>query len=614
MLKHILRIFAFAAIIAIACRCLAEEPKAACAYDERYVAIGFDDFRASDFSMVAPLFRKFGARATFNRPAWKADWSAEELEKIRLLEADGHEIGDHTWFHWNGPFDDPLINGQDPAHPEGGQVPFPSNAQLREDRGDGCNAFGFRLADSVDVQLSDFFDYGRRHWSAFSATWGGLTDAQCQTIRNYFSLYGNPNGYLAVLDGLSNRYLGTAGSSRGSWDAEKGVYTGGLFTGLRSSANHAVWERIVRLTQAAYRDQYRKDFAFSTWSWPGSIPSPFRFVKDGLVYHDAACTLPANTLTRFPSAEGDGKPRSWTEVLRAAGYVTTHDMIHPGRRDGTEMTMMRRELFINAAYSRRDALAYSTGKTVKYVTIAKEYPPGCFTNGLEHAARDMYDGGGSFRAFVEAVRHDTASGLVHGEVIDSVDSSSERRFLEEALAFCRSAGVKVVTRKEAYDICFGAKLKAGNLIRNPGFVNSAARFLPDARTLPTNPDGYLGDCRAETLPDGRRVLVTSGPVTNLVYGVPPGKLKYSVSARGKGKIRILAVRNSSPVSLRGLEELAALSVDGPEFAATAAEVVVPDAAAGEYEPRWEGLGAKVMALAIIYDQDLGLSDIRLSLP
>lgn len=34
---------------------------------ERLVAIGFDDFRASDFALVAPLFEKYGARATFNR-------------------------------------------------------------------------------------------------------------------------------------------------------------------------------------------------------------------------------------------------------------------------------------------------------------------------------------------------------------------------------------------------------------------------------------------------------------------------------------------------------------------------------------------------------------------
>lgn len=585
------------------------------AYHGRYVAIGFDDFRASDFKLVAPLFKKYGAKATFNRPAWRADWTETELDQIRRLEADGHEIGDHTWFHWNGPFDDPLMNGQDPAHPDGDQEPFPTNAQMRDDRGDGCNAFGFPLADSVDVQLSDFFDYGRKRWSAFEATWGKLTDAQCQTIRSYFALYGNPNGYLDVLDTLSNRYLGTTGHSRGSWDAAKGCYAGGLFTGCRSSANHAVWERIVRLTKAAYRAQYRQDFKFATWSWPGSIPSPFLFRKDGRAYYDAACTLSANTLARFASSDvGETAPRlrSWTDVLRAAGYVTTHDMIHPGRRDGAPLTMIRRELPLNAAYSRRDALAYSTSRTVNYDAIAREFAAGDYTNDLRNAARKMYDAGGSFRAFVEAVRHDTASGLVHGEVIDSEDTFSERLFLEQALRFCRRVGVRVVTRKEAHDACFGERRTCGNLIRNSDFVNSVALFVPDARTLPTNPDGYLGDCRVETMADGVRALVTAGPVTNLVCGVPPGRLTYGVRARGMGRIRIFAVRNSSPVTLSGLEELAAVSVDSAAFAPYEASVTVPDAPEGAYEPRCEGLGEKVMGLLVVYDPGLGIRNVSLT--
>ena len=35
--------------------------------DRRYLAIGFDDFRITDFSIVIPLFEKYGFKATFNK-------------------------------------------------------------------------------------------------------------------------------------------------------------------------------------------------------------------------------------------------------------------------------------------------------------------------------------------------------------------------------------------------------------------------------------------------------------------------------------------------------------------------------------------------------------------
>lgn len=49
---------------------------------KRYLAIGFDDFRESDFDMVIPLFKKYGATATFNRIAWNATPSKVDLRLI----------------------------------------------------------------------------------------------------------------------------------------------------------------------------------------------------------------------------------------------------------------------------------------------------------------------------------------------------------------------------------------------------------------------------------------------------------------------------------------------------------------------------------------------------
>lgn len=35
-------------------------------YQSRLLAIGFDDFRKSDFTLIQPLFETYGAHATFN--------------------------------------------------------------------------------------------------------------------------------------------------------------------------------------------------------------------------------------------------------------------------------------------------------------------------------------------------------------------------------------------------------------------------------------------------------------------------------------------------------------------------------------------------------------------
>ncbi len=66
---------------------------------ERYLSIGFDDFRASDFTMVIPIFNEYGAHATFNRIAYVTDFSEDENWKMNVIIETGNELGDHTWYH-----------------------------------------------------------------------------------------------------------------------------------------------------------------------------------------------------------------------------------------------------------------------------------------------------------------------------------------------------------------------------------------------------------------------------------------------------------------------------------------------------------------------------------
>lgn len=117
--------------------------------NSRFLSIGFDDFRISDFSRIIPLFEKYGFKATFNRITWnsKLTW-LEKLQIKRVLKG-GHEIGDHTIMHSKFIFDEPLFNGQNPNCPEGDQKPFPTDEQMSKDRGDGKNVFGIPLTQTI---------------------------------------------------------------------------------------------------------------------------------------------------------------------------------------------------------------------------------------------------------------------------------------------------------------------------------------------------------------------------------------------------------------------------------------------------------------------------------
>ena len=263
--------------------------------DKRYLAIGFDDFRDSDFSMVMPLLKKYKSTATFNRIAWDAEPSPSDLYRINQVFKNGNELGDHTWMHFNYIYGDALFNGQTPVCPDGNQIPFPSNEQMRNDFGSNKNAFGFELNTSIKEQN---FGY---EWELFDTTWENLTDEQCQKIRDFFSIYKDKTGKLELFDYLSNKYLGTNGNSFGSWNDIKQCYTGGIFTGAKTSCNHEIWERIAKITGLYYQDIYNSDFSFVTWSWSGNWRSPFKFEKDGKFYYDAECTKLFNYLAKFPS-------------------------------------------------------------------------------------------------------------------------------------------------------------------------------------------------------------------------------------------------------------------------------------------------------------------------
>ena len=582
---------------------------------KKYLAIGFDDFRESDFNSIYPLFNKYNAKATYNRISSELSLSKKEIIKLYLIAKEQNEIGDHTWFHCNYIYNDPLFNGQDPNNIEGDQIIFPSNEQLRNDRGDGKNVFGFEIEKNISDNLSDWYDYDK-NWAAFKCTWGNLSDEQCQIIRNSFSIYKDESGMLDLYDKLSNKYLGTTGKSRGSWDNNLKCYTGGIYTGSRTSCNHEIWERVLKITRLFYQDCFNNGFTFKTWSWPGSIPSPFVFQKDGNYYYDEKCTVLYNYLAQFPSTINKNNSdnyinRSWIQVLRDAGYTNTHDSLYPSKEDGQYTPAMRHQFIYNALLSRKDALIYSTDRSITYTNFAKAYQKSFFVKGKSIMAQ-MYDVKGEFRNFIEQLRQDTSNGIIHGEVIDSDGTNSEKIFLEQTLKFCKLANIEVISKQQAYDICFNKTIETGNLIYNPNLINSVKEYIPDAQNVPPNPDGYSGDCYVK-LVDNYNTLCTNGITGYIHYGIPLGEITYSTHAKGNGEIRIYAIKNSDNIDLQinNLELLGSCIINSDQNKNYICEFVITDNPETEYEQLCGGLGNKITGIKIVYIGKLEVNRILL---
>lgn len=562
---------------------------------KRFLAIGFDDLRSTDISMIMPLFEKYRARATFNKVFNYSDANPTDKAKTWRVFLGDHELGDHTFHHYAFPYFDPLWNGQDPANPDGNQVPFPTNDDFRADAGDGKNVFGKTLTANVNIG------------DVSGVTWANLTDAQCQTIREAFSVMKN-SALIGILDPLYNKYFGTTGTSAGSWDSTTGKYTGGIYTGCSTSANHEVWERINECISAYVKCELGINWDMYTWSRPGTNASGLRVTYDGNTYYDPAHQYLASPQSRFISSI-TGKARSWTDVLLACGYKVSHD--YPIYGD-LNYKWMSRQMFFNASLSKPNAISTPTSKSVSYSQIVSAYPESYFS-GTKSKAAQMFDTDGEFRNFILNTRKDTANGMIHMEMIDSNDNYSFRVFFENVLRYCEVAGIEVITKAEAYDIAFNNIVSDGNLIGNTELRNTAAEFITDSTNMPTNPDGYVGTCSVTVDDNGIPVLVTGGNTDFVVFGVPYGKIKYTADVKGTGTIKFYGCKNNVNTSAgyNSLMLLGTLSVDSAsDYTHQALEFIVPKAELQEYEPNYEGYVNRIAALKIVYSTGLNIKNIR----
>lgn len=581
--------------------------------NKRFLAFSVDDFRKSDFSVVLPLFVKYGAKATFNRINTTSELTEEMKNDIKNIIYNGSELGDHTHFHLQYLFSDPLINGQNPLSSEGGQKPYPSNEQIRNDRGDGKNVFGMVLTEKAKSYFPSLNDD--------RVTVESLSNEQCQLLREKWSVMKCGEEIIYLLDTLSNRYLGTSGNSNGSWDDSKGCYTGGIFTGCKTSANHEIWEKVILITQIFYKKEVGLNADIRNWSLPGTsygnAVSPFRIEDNGKYYFDFECEKPYNYSSKFTSSvyvddNGNQKARSWNDVLREFGYTSTSDTLYPGNADGQDQNAMSSvPLFFNEDLSRKDAILFPTiiTRSFHYNTIADEYNEAFFSSG-KCRAEEMYDAGGSFYNFVETIRMNTANGIIQCEHLDSLDTYSERIFLEEMLRFCKDNNIEVISNAEAYDIAFNHRVSNGNLIYNPTFRNTAKEYFPKSEHVPENPDGYSGKCYVEKTDIGNK-LVVDEDTTYLHYGIPLGNLKFEVNAKGSGEIQVYEIRNNTKKDLSDCVLKKSIQVNSETFKVYSLDLFVDDYSIDTFEYLSEGYGNKVMGLKIVYGKGIEVINPKL---
>ena len=574
----------------------------------RYVAIGFDDFRITDFSRIIPLFERYGYKATFNKIIWNSKPTWIEKLQIKRILLGGHEIGDHTIMHSKYIFDEPMFNGQNPEHPEGGQIPFPTDEQMSKDRGDGKNVFGIPLTQTM---AETFRNPSWRPPVDEITTWGGVKSQDCQAIRSFFSvMFDTSSGLIELLDELSNKYLGTNGTSRGSWDDQSQCYTGGIFTGCKTSANHEIWEKYLEVVSLYYKDIVGDWFQPKTWSFPGSKLSWCYFEKEGNYYYDNECAVYRNNLAKMKSSL-TGEKRSWVDCLRHAGYTVSHDSQYPSRMDGFQKPAMAYQLICNASFSRKDAVVYSSQRVLSFTKISKEYPKRFFSGKRSREAA-MYDVDGSFRTAIETWRMNMASGIVWGEVIDSNQQYSFLAVLEGLLKYCQKTGVNVITKQEAFDLCFNKKHIKGNLLYNTELRNTAKEFLLNS-DVPTNPDGYDGDCYVKMDGFGEKVLVIQGITRYVHMGIPYGKRQYTMMSSGKGEVVIYVLKNNNAYNLERLQIIDRIRVNSEVFEQYSLSFSVSQSAECVENQVCERLGERIMGLVFDYSGGLEVKCMSLNL-
>ena len=569
--------------------------------ESRFAAFGFDDGRQSDFDWVAPLFTKYNAHATFNIINTPSTSKPAYVEKVNKIIAEGHEIGDHTILHQTFFYVHPFFNGQPEENFIAGKA-FPTNDEMRKDQGNGRNIFNTPLDQKMkDSQIYKFDKVGIS--DPENRTWRTLTDADCQRLRDYYSVWNG--GVLEYLDKLSAEFCGTTGSSKdpGAWNGKE--FTRGIFTGCKTTCNHEVWDRLVEIQRQWYTKYYHLKTPPTNWSYPGGPHCPdLLYFKDGKRYFDRECTILASHYGKCRSTR-TGKNRSWADLLRENGFKTASDSMYEGRNDGAVRRSVLIEMPCNANLSKDDNVCRLEYFDKVSFAPRTEYDP----NQPPLAAspdrlKTMYETDPTFKAGIDKIVRNCASGRIGFALDDSVDTPTWRLLYELCLQFCGKANIKAISMQEAYEIAYKTPLTKGNLFRNPGMERTVFKVI-GAKNSPEAPDGWT----AGRVEEKALVLEGANKAEYFLFGVPLGDLDFSFSAikgPGQSKLTIKKIRNVDPyLKSNDCPVLKEIVIDDGAWKEYRTRLTLEDAprlaAPSEVSPACDGLDNKICGLVFVLE-------------
>jgi hypothetical protein len=554
----------------------------------KYIAIGWADFFVpEDPQIMLALCTKYDFQHSFYRQIQpKSDNPLETISynrtELKMIETQGSFDGNHTFAH---------ISHFYSTNPHSNGRTSPSANDMRLDRGDGTNEFGYDITDTVDDSIGASL---RVSWCRLSneigaTAWEDLSDGDCYKITEMLGAFGmlisgNGQKVLESLDVLSARYCGTVGCSVLNEDYTSprvpntvgGVepdddhrIQGGIFQGAATTENHEIWERLL-IIDVAYKKEFEgkmKDDTFRVTS--GGVSDQFSFVPEGgsVGYVDKLYSqlLYGGNIYHSSIYNTD---RSFWDCLRNAGYIATLAAQGDGYGDyvtGTSrlecQSIYQRNLLLKKPDNIGDGFTNTIRHWLSTLTetdidnalasedVEKYIYDLCATD-ARFSSITAYTPGNQYAYINEALKF-----IAWGKIPDSADDSGSAGVVakrpsmalahEALMRFCKRAGITIISHEQAIELAM-MDYSPDNYFPNPDMETTALTVLGSANA-PVYPDGWNGgEVLTEDTGEGNTPILhidTEGTYFTRQYAIKPGTFDLTFKGRGVATLKVRKILN-----------------------------------------------------------------------
>lgn len=601
-------------------------------FQAKYIVIGSDTLHSAS-EMELGLTNKYNSKITHNLISVSVPTQGI-IEAVVAAVNLGHEIGDYGLFRASFIVSSPFYNGQ-PAVGGDGQTCWPPDDHFNENPGRaGYNYFGKLLTEQIGgINLINQIEpAGSPYHIESTVTWAQIAASATykQYFRNaysvfttaydggYYNLAGVKCTLIQLLDEYSNLFLATTGSSVGSYNVGTGKYTGGIYTGCATSANHEIWERVIEIKVKFLQYYFGLTQNVFEYSIPGSPSNPLHYIHtDGIHYQTVlhSKTQVINDYCKVPTSrllDSNNNPinRSYVDVLVDYGYKHVHDAAGISREDGYTATNWNVPYVRNNKYFRGSHLVGQAGG-YKLVTNPQSGTGGSWAGQVHSDWMSwLYDNSANFKLFVDKVCEFTAQGIIPNCVIDQRETYDDRMTIENMYKFLEKAGIKTLTKHEAFNLTY-LDNSDSNFISNPELVIFQKGIITSAG-LPIIPSGWLSGTQYD-----ETTFNSVGTTTQMklpVYGTKPGSYSFKFKYKGSGTLTVHSILNKT--AWNAIHETVPFKTDSLDnqanFTAFESTFDIPNVAdnvSADY-PEYTGKQDKVIGVVIVFTS----SDIRVCKP